>query len=66
MIWLQVYITDRDCIDKKEFKQLRKDNKDDMEIAELKRFEQSHNIPVLAPDIQKQTDMLFSKELNSK
>ena len=66
MILLQAYTTDRDYIDKKEFKQLRKDNKVDMEIVELKRFEQSHNIPVLAPDIQKQIDILFSKELNSK
>ncbi len=64
MILLQAYATDRDYVDKKEYKQLRKDNKVDMEIKELKRFEQAHGIPPLAPNIQEQIDKLFEKELS--
>ena len=66
MILMQAYATDRDYIDKKDYKQLRKDNKVDMEIHELKQFEKAHNIPPLAPDIQAQIDKLFEKELNKK
>ena len=62
MILLQAYTTDRDYVDKKEYKQLRKDNKVDMEIEELKTFERAHNIPALAPDIQSQIDRLFQKK----
>ena len=62
MILLQAYTTDRNYIDKKEYKQLRKDNKVDMEIEELKTFERAHNIPTLAPDIQSQIDRLFQKK----
>lgn len=64
MILLQAYTTDRDYVDKKEYKQLCKDNKVDMEIRELKQFEQAHNIPALAPNVQMQIDKLFEKELN--
>lgn len=64
MILLQAYTTDRDYVDKKEYKQLRKDNKVDMDIRELKQFEQAHNIPALAPNVQMQIDKLFEKELN--
>ncbi|MBR6284468.1 MAG: carboxypeptidase regulatory-like domain-containing protein [Muribaculaceae bacterium] len=66
MILLQTYTTDRDYIDKKEYKQLRKDNKVDMEIQELQRFEQVHKIPPLDPNIQAQIDKLFEKELGKK
>lgn len=62
VILLQAYTTDRDYIDKKEYKQLRKENKVDMEIDELRRFEQAHKIPPLAPDIQAQIDQLFKKD----
>ena len=64
MILLQTYTTSRDYIDKKEYKQLRKDNKVDMEINELRRFEHAHNIPPLDPNIQAQIDKLFEKELS--
>ena len=64
MILLQAYTTDRNYVDKKEYKQLRKENKVDMEIQELKRFEQAHSIPPLAPNIQEQIDKLFEKELS--
>lgn len=66
MILLQAYATDRNYINKNEYKQLRKENKVDMEIHELKQFEKAHNIPPLAPDIQAQIDKLFEKELNKK
>lgn len=64
MILLQAYTTDRDYVDKNEYKQLRKDNKVDMNIRELKQFEQAHNIPALAPNVQEQIDKLFEKELS--
>ena len=64
MILLQAYTTDRDYVDKKDYKQLRKDNKVDMDIRELKQFEQAHNIPALAINVQEQIDKLFEKELS--
>lgn len=64
MILLQAYTTDRDYVDKNEYKQLRKDNKVDMDIRELKQFEQAHNIPALAINVQEQIDKLFEKELS--
>ena len=47
-------------------KQLRKENKVDMSIEELRRFEQSHKIPPLPENIQAQIDKLFEKELSKK
>ena len=64
MILLQAYTTDRDYVDKKDYKQLRKDNKVEMDIRELKQFEQAHNIPALAINVQEQIDKLFEKELS--
>lgn len=64
MILLQAYTTDRDYVDKNEYKQLRKDNKVEMDIRELKQFEQAHNIPALAINVQEQIDKLFEKELS--
>lgn len=64
MILLQVYATDCDYVDKNEYKQLRKDNKVDMDIKELLQFEKNHKIPPLEPNIQKQIDLLFKKELS--
>ena len=58
------FTTGRDYIDKKEFKQTRKDNEVEMNIVELRQFEQAHNIPPLAPNIQAQVDQLFKKELS--
>jgi hypothetical protein len=66
MILLQAYATDYAYVDKKEYKQLRKENKVDMEIEELRRFENAHNIPVLAPDVKAAVDKLFEKDLNKK
>lgn len=66
MILLQAYTTDRDYVDKKDYKQLRNDNKVDMDIRELKQFEQAHKIPPLAPNVQNQIDKLFEKDLNKK
>lgn len=63
MILLQAYATDYDYIDKKEYKQLRKENKVDMDINELRSFEKAHNIPLLAPDVKAAVDKLFEKEL---
>ncbi len=63
MILLQAYATDYDYIDKKEYKQLRKENKVDMEINELRIFEKAHKIPALAPDVKAAVDKLFEKDL---
>ena len=65
-ILLQCYATDRNYIDKSEYKQLRKDNKVDMNIFEIKQFEQGHNIPPMEAEIQAQIDKLFEKELSKK
>ena len=65
MILLQAYATDYAYVDKKEYKQLRKENKVDMEIEELRRFENAHNIPVLAPDVKAAVDKLFEKDLKN-
>ena len=65
MILLQAYATDYASVDKKEYKQLRKENKVDMEIEELRRFEKAHNIPVLAPDVKAAVDKLFEKDLKN-
>jgi hypothetical protein len=60
---VQSYATDYAYIDKKEYKQQRKDNEVDMDIDELRRFEKAHNIPLLAPDVKAAIDKLFEKEL---
>lgn len=64
MILLQAYTTARDYIDKKEFKQTRKDNEVEMKITDLRQFEQAHNIPALPPNVKAAVDKLFEKELN--
>ncbi|MBO7610188.1 MAG: carboxypeptidase regulatory-like domain-containing protein [Muribaculaceae bacterium] len=63
MILMQAYATERDYIDKKDYKALRKENKVDMDIKELRQYEKAHNIPPLAPNVQAQVDKLFEKEL---
>lgn len=61
-IILESYATDRNYIDKKDYKQLRKDNEVDMEHEELLRFEQAHHIPPLPANLQEQVDRLFQKD----
>lgn len=64
VIMLQTYTTDRNYIDKKEYKQLRKENEVEMKIQELRNFEKAHNIPPLPENVQAAVDKLFEKELN--
>lgn len=64
IIQLQSFATDYAYLDKKEFKQLRKENKVEMNINELRQFEKNNKIPPLAPNIKEQIDKLFEKELN--
>lgn len=64
VILFEGFTTGRDYIDKKEFKQTRKDNEVEMNIVELRQFEQAHNIPPMAPNIRAQIDKLFKKELS--
>lgn len=63
VIQVQSFATDYAYIDKKEYKQLRKDNKVEMNINELRQFEKNNKIPPLAPNIREQIDKLFVKEL---
>ncbi len=64
IILFETYTIGRDYIDKKEFKQTRKENKVEMDINELRRLEQNHHIPPLAPNLKAAVDELFKKELN--
>ena len=63
VILLETYTIARDYIDKKDFKQTRKDNQVEMDINELRQLEQAHNIPPLAPNLKAAVDQLFKKEL---
>ena len=63
VILLETYTIERDYIDKKEFKQTRKDNKVEMDINELRLLEQKYDIPPLAPNLKAGVDELFKKEL---
>ncbi len=64
VILLQAYTTARDYIDKKEFKQTRKENEVEMDIKELRQFEEAHNIPPLPANVKAAVDKLFEKDLN--
>ncbi len=64
IILLETYTIGRDYIDKKEFKQTRKENEVEMDINELRRLEQAHNIPPLAPNLKAAVDQLFKIDSN--
>lgn len=64
VILLETFTIGRDYIDKKDFKQTRKENEVEMDINELRRLEQNHKIPSLAPNLKAAVDQLFKKELN--
>ena len=61
IILLETYTIGRDYIDKKEFKQTRKENEVEMDIDELRRLEQNYHIPPLAPNLKAAVDELFKK-----
>lgn len=63
IILLETYTIGRDYINKKEFKQTRKENQVEMDINELRRLEQIHHIPPLAPNLKAAVDELFKKDL---
>ena len=63
VILFETYTIGRDYIDKKDFKQTRKDNQVEMNINELRRLEQNHHIPPLAPNLKAAVDLLFKKDL---
>ncbi len=63
IILFETFTIGRDYIDKKEFKQTRKENEVEMDINELRRLEQNHHIPPLAPNLKAAVDQLFKKEL---
>lgn len=63
IILLETYTIERDYIDKKEFKQTRKENKVEMDINELRRLEKKYHIPPLSPNLKAAVDLLFKKEL---
>ena len=63
VILFETYTIGRDYIDKKDFKQTRKENQVEMNINELRRLEQNHHIPPLAPNLKAAVDELFKKDL---
>lgn len=65
IILFETFTIERDYIDKKEFKQTRKDNEVEMDISELRRLEQNHHIPPLSPNLKAAVDELFKKELSN-
>ncbi len=66
ILLLETYTIGRDYIDKKEFKQTRKENEVEMDINELRRLEQNHHIPPLAPNLKAAVDELFKKDLDKQ
>ena len=65
IILLETYTIGRDYIDKKEFKQTRKENEVEMDINELRRLEQNNHIPPLAPNLKAAVDELFKIDQNN-
>ena len=59
---LESYVTETAYIDKKEFKQRRKDNEVDKSYEDLLRYEKAHNIPPLPSHLRVQIDKLFTKK----
>ena len=59
---LESYVTETAYIDKKEFKQRRKENDVDKSYEDLLRYEKAHNIPPLPPHLKVQIDKLFEKD----
>ena len=59
VILFEAYTINRDYIDKKEFKQTRKENEVEMDINELRRLEQVNHIPPLSPNLKAAVDELF-------
>ena len=58
---IESFATETAYIDKKEFKQTRKENDVDKSYDDLLRYEKNHNIPPLAPHLKAQIDKLFVK-----
>ena len=56
---MQVFTTDRACVDKAELKQLKKANKLKMTYQNIRQFERDHKIPALAPAIQQKLNELW-------
>ena len=59
IILLETYTIGRDYIDKKDFKQTRKENEVEMDINELRVLEQVNHIPPLSPNLKAAVDQLF-------
>ena len=58
---IESFATEMAYIDKKEFKQTRKDNDVDKSYEDMLRYEKAHNIPALAPHLRALVDKLFVK-----
>lgn len=66
VILFEAYTIQRDYIDKKDFKQVRKENKVEMDINELRRLEQNYHIPPLSPNLKAAVDVLFKINPNEE
>lgn len=60
-IWIESFSTDRAYVTKQELKERKKANRREMTISSMRQFEQEHNIPPYAPQIQQRLDVLFKK-----
>jgi hypothetical protein len=56
---IQVFATDRAYCTKEELKQRKKDNQLKLTYDNIRKFEREHNIPALAPAVQKRLDELW-------
>lgn len=59
---LESFATETAYIDKKEFKQTRKENEVDKTYEDMLRYEKAHGIPPLAPHLKEQVEKLFNKK----
>ena len=66
VILFEAYTIHRDYIDKKDFKEVRKENKVEMDINELRRLEKNHHIPPLSPNLKAAVDVLFKINPNEE
>lgn len=61
-IWVEVFATDRAYVDKKDLKELKRNNKVDMKYADIQQFEKSHDIPAMPENAHKALVELLNKK----
>ena len=61
-IWVEVFSTDRAYVDKEDLKELKRNNKIDMNYADIQQFEKSHDIPAMPENAHKALVELLNKK----